>query len=50
MNIKRLGKERSNDAHIQYAKLKYIIERSETEQEVDIITFDIDTSAIVLEV
>lgn len=50
MAIKRLGKERSNDAHIQYAKLKYIIEQSETEQEVDIITFDIDTSAIVLEV
>lgn len=50
MTIKRLGKDRSNDVHIQYAKLKYIIEQLETAEEVQAITFETDTSAIVLEV
>lgn len=50
MEIKRLGKERSNDVHIQYAKLKYIIESLTTKEEVEAITFETDTSAIVLEV
>ena len=50
MEIKRLGKERSNEVHIQYAKLKYLIEQLITKEEVEAITFDTDTSAIVLEV
>ena len=50
MAIKKLGKNRSSDLHIQYAKLKYIIEQLETKEEVDAITFDTDTSNIVLEV
>ena len=50
MAIKRLGKERSNDVHIQYAKLKYLVEIAETAEEVEEITFETDTSAIPLEV
>ena len=50
MAIKKLGKNRSSDLHIQYAKLKYIIEQLETKEEVDAINFDTDTSYIVLEV
>lgn len=50
MAIKHLGKDRSNDVHIQYAKLKYIIEQLETAEEVQAITFETDTSALVLEV
>ena len=50
MSIKRLGKDRSNEVHIQYAKLKYIIEQLETKEEVEAITFDTDTSNIQLEV
>jgi len=50
MEIKRLGKERSNEVHIQYAKLKYIIEQLTTEEEVTAITFDTDTSFIELQV
>jgi hypothetical protein len=48
--IRRLGKERSNEVHIQYAKLKYIIEQLVTKEEVEAITFDTDTSYIQLEV
>ena len=50
MAIKRLGKERSNDVHIQYAKLKYLIEMAKTAEEVEAITFETDTSTIPLEV
>ena len=50
MAIKRLGKERSNNVHIQYAKLKYLIEMAKTAEEVEEITFETDTSAIPLEV
>lgn len=50
MAIKRLGKERSNNVHIQYAKLKYLIEMAKTAEEVEAITFETDTSDIPLEV
>ena len=50
MAIKRLGKERSNNVHIQYAKLKYLIEMAKTAEEVEEITFETDTSDIPLEV
>lgn len=50
MAIKRLGKERSNNVHIQYAKLKYLIEMAKTAKEVEEITFETDTSTIPLEV
>lgn len=50
MAIKRLGKERSNNVHIQYAKLKYLIEMAKTVEEVEAITFETDTSDIPLEV
>lgn len=50
MAIKRLGKERSNNVHIQYAKLKYLIEMAKTAEEVEEITFETDTSTIPLEV
>lgn len=50
MNIKCLGKDRSNDAHIQYTKLKFIIEQLVTKEEVEAIIFDTDTSNIQLEV
>lgn len=50
MAIKRLGKERSNNVHIQYAKLKYLVEIAETAEEVEAITFETDTSAIPLDV
>lgn len=50
MAIKRLGKERSNNVHIQYAKLKYLIEMAKTAEEVEAITFETDTSTIPLEV
>ena len=50
MAIKKLGKERSNDVHIQYAKLKYLIEMAKTVEEVEAITFETDTSDIPLEV
>ena len=48
MTIKRLGKERSNNVHIQYAKLKYLIEMAKTAEEVEEITFETDTSTIPL--
>ena len=48
MAIKRLGKERSNNVHIQYAKLKYLIEMAKTAEEVEAITFETDTSTIPL--
>lgn len=48
MAIKRLGKERSNNVHIQYAKLKYLTESIVTKEEVEAITFDTDTSCIPL--
>lgn len=50
MAIKKLGKDRSSNLHIQYAKLKYIIEQCTTKEEVDVITFDTDTSNIILEI
>lgn len=50
MAIKKLGKERSNAVHIQYAKLKYIIESLITKEEVEAITFETDTSFIPLTV
>lgn len=50
MAIKKLGKDRSNDVHIQYAKLKYLIESKETAEEIMAINFETDTSSIPLEV
>lgn len=50
MAIKLLGKNRSNDAHIQYAKLRFIVDSLETEEEIKAVTFDTNTSEITFEV
>ena len=46
MGIKKVGKDRSNDLHMQYLKLKLLIAQKATMEEVAAVTFDTDTSEI----
>lgn len=46
MGIKKVGKVRSNDLHMQYLKLKLLIAQKATVEEVAAVTFDTDTSEI----
>ena len=46
MGIKKVGKDRSNDLHMQYLKLKILIAQKTTLEEVAAVTFDTDTSEI----